>query len=321
MQADAEAYTRKCEQCQLFSPLIHQPAKLLAPITSPWPFAQWGLDIVGPMPKAPAGKKFLVVATDYFTKWIEAEALVKITQEDMRKFVWKSIITRFGIPRALISDNGSQFIGGKFTTMCDEYGIEFFNSTPVYPQGNGQAEASNKTLLDGIKKRLADKKGKWVDELPTVLWAYRTTPRRPTGETPFSLAYGLEAIIPLEVGLPTIRTEIFQEAQNDEALRLNLDFIEERREAALIRLAAYQRQLAKDYNKRVKPREFTVGDWVLRRVVKHTAVASHGKLGANWEGPYRVTRIAGHGAYYLETRDGQAIPNPWNTLNLRAYLH
>ena len=153
MQEDAKVYVKICEKCQKFSPMIRTPAEDLVPLTSPWPFAQWGMDIVGPLHKATGNRKFLLVATDYFTKWIEAEPLAKITEPMIERFVWKNIITRFGVPYSLITDNGSQF-QKKFKAFCAQYGIRNYYSTPAYPQSNGQAEASNKTILDGIKKRL-----------------------------------------------------------------------------------------------------------------------------------------------------------------------
>ncbi|XP_028058479.1 uncharacterized protein LOC114262317 [Camellia sinensis] len=175
---------------------------------------------------APGNRKFFIAAIDYFTKWVEAEPLATIKEKDVKKFVWQNVITRFGIPKALISDN--------------ELKIEFYNSTSAYPQSNGQAEASNKTILDGLKKRLEKAKGKWAEELPNVLWAYRTTPRQSTGETPFALAYGMEAVIPLEICMPTIRSKSFQPNLNNEAVALELDLAEERKERALIYIAAYQ---------------------------------------------------------------------------------
>ncbi|CAL5335299.1 unnamed protein product [Camellia sinensis] len=235
--------------CQKFAHQIHQPTRDLLPLTSPWPFALWGLDIVGPLPAAPGNRKFFIAATDYFTKWVEAEPLATIREKDVKKFVWQNVITRFGIPKALISDNGAQFDGKLFRGFCEELKIEFYNSMPVYPQSNGQAEASNKTILDGLTKRLEKAKGKWAKELPNVLWAYRTTPRQSTGETPFALAYGMEAVIPLEIGMPTIRSESFQPDLNSEAVALELDLAEERRERALIHIAAYQQELSKKYNK------------------------------------------------------------------------
>ena len=129
---------------------------------------------------------------------------------DAKRFVWKNIVTRFGIPHTLISDNGLQFDSKAFRRYCYDLGITNRYSTPAYPQGNGQAEAVNKVIVNGLKKRLDDVKGKWVKELPHVLWKYQTTPRRSTGETPFSMAYGSEAVIPLETGFLMLRTSLFQ---------------------------------------------------------------------------------------------------------------
>uniref|UniRef100_A0A2N9GP06 Uncharacterized protein n=1 Tax=Fagus sylvatica TaxID=28930 RepID=A0A2N9GP06_FAGSY len=287
MQSDAVRYVKACDKCQRFAPKIHQPARELNPLSSPWPFAQWGIDIVGPLPRAPGNKKFLIVATDYFTKWVEAEPLAHIRDTDAKRFFWRNVVTRFGIPRVVISDNGTQFEGKVFKGFCSELGIKNFFSTPGYPQANGQAEVSNKVILDGIKKRLEEAKGKWVEELPSVLWTHRTTHRRSTGETPFALAYGVEAVIPLEVGLPTTRTTEFDAEQNEDNLRKDLNLVEERRDMAAIRLTSYQRQMKRGYDKNIRPRSFYVNDLVLRKVVANTRNPNDGKLGPNWEGPYK----------------------------------
>ena len=120
MQKDAQVYGRKCEKCQKFSHSLHQLAQDLSPLSSPWPFTQWGLDIVRPLHRAPENKRWLIVVTDYFTKWIEAAALSSITERDSKSFVWNNIVTRFGIPRALISDNGTQFDSKLFKSFCFE---------------------------------------------------------------------------------------------------------------------------------------------------------------------------------------------------------
>ena len=118
-------------------------------------------------------------------------------------------------------------------------GITNQYSTPAYPQGNGQAKAFNKVIVNGLKKRLDVAKGKWVEELPHVLWAYRTTPRRSTGETPFAMTYGAEAVIPLEENFLMLRTSSFTPSSNDNLLGKSLDLVEERRERATIHLAYY----------------------------------------------------------------------------------
>ena len=142
---------------------------ILNPLSSPWPFAQCDLDIVGLFPKAVGNKKYFLVGTEYFTKWVEVEPLANIRNVDAKRFVWRNIVTRFGVPHTLISDNSLQFDNKTFRSYCGELGITNRYSTPAYPQGNGQAEAVNKVIVNELKKMLDDAKGKWVEELPYVL--------------------------------------------------------------------------------------------------------------------------------------------------------
>ena len=172
MQKDVAEYLHKCEKCQKHAPLIHQPVGHLNPVSSLWPFAQWGLDILAPFPRATGNHRFVLVAIDYFTKWAEAKALANIRDMDVKKFVWKNIVTRFRVPDSLISDNELQFDSKVFHAFCSDLGIKNRYSTPAYPQSNGQVEATNKTIVNGLKKRLDDAKGRWAKELSNVLWAY-----------------------------------------------------------------------------------------------------------------------------------------------------
>ena len=133
---------------------------------------------------------------------MEAKPLATITEKSIRTFVSRNIICRYRIPRVLVSDNGKQFDNSAFKDFCSELGIKNHYSSPAHPQANGQVEVMNQTLLKINKTRLEGAKGIWPDELPSVLWAYRTTPTR---ETPFRLTYGADAIIPAEVGLTSYR--------------------------------------------------------------------------------------------------------------------
>ena len=133
MQKEALEYVKKCDQCQRFALNIHQPGGVLNLLSSPWLFAQWGLDIVGPFPKAARNKRFLLVSIDYFTKWVEAKPLANIRDADAKKFVWRNIVTQFGVPRTLISDNRLQFDSKAFRRYCCELGITNRYSTPAYP--------------------------------------------------------------------------------------------------------------------------------------------------------------------------------------------
>ena len=179
----------------------------------------------------------------------------------------------------------------------------------------------NKVIVSGLKKRLDDAKGKWVEELPHVLWTYRTMPRRSTGKTLFSMTYGAEAVIPLESGFPTTRTSSFDPKDNDEQLARGLDLVEEKRENAMVQLAHYQQKLKRGYDVHVRIRPLTSGDLVLRKVVGSAKNPAWGKLGPNWEGPYHITSNAGIGVYFLEDLDGLVVPRPLNVNNLKMYYY
>ena len=161
MKADVEAYVKACDKCQRFNNIIRQPIEELTPMTASWPFAQWKLDIMGPFPTTIRQLKFLVVGIDYFTKWVEAEALATITEKNIRSFVWRCIICKFGIPRVLVSDNGKQFDNDSFRDFCSQLGIRNHYSSPAHPQANGQVEVTNRSLLKIIKTRLEGAKGIW----------------------------------------------------------------------------------------------------------------------------------------------------------------
>lgn len=185
------------------------------------------------------------------------------------------------------------------------------------PKANGQTEITNRTILHHIKIRLGSAKGNWVNELPSVLWAYRTTSRSSTGESPFTLTYGTEAIAPAEIGEKSLRVEHYDAEENRQALRASLDLIEELREEASTRMSRYRARMAKAYNNRVKLWTFQVGNMVMRRVdVSHPV----GKLDPKWEGPYKVIEIAREGAYRLQHSNGKILPRTWNVENLRKFF-
>ena len=212
----------------------------------------------------------MLVGTGYFTKWVKAKPLANIRDVDVKKFLWKNIVTRFKVPNTLISDNGLQFNSKSFRRYCYELGITNRYSTLVYPLENGQVEAVNKVMVNGLKKRLDDAKRRWVEELPHVLWTYQTTPRRSTGETSFLMSYRVEVVIPIETGFPTLRTQMFNPNNNDRLLERSLDLLEERRENAMVQLAYYQHKLKQGYDAKVKLRPLKLGDLVLRKFLGTT---------------------------------------------------
>ena len=179
------------------------------------------------------------MAVDYFTKWTKAEPVASITAKKSLDFGIKNIVCRYGIPRKIVSDNGTQFESDEFTGFREKNIIIKSFSSVARTQGNRQVDAVNKTLKFSMKKRLEEAKGRWPEELPNVLWSYRTTARTSTGHTPFALAYGCEAMLPVEVEVPTRTRESYNQEENHELLEESLDLIEETRRNSQMINAAY----------------------------------------------------------------------------------
>ncbi|XP_015937141.1 uncharacterized protein LOC107462965 [Arachis duranensis] len=279
MMADSKEFVKKCIKCQQNANFAKAPASELSVLTISRPFAQWGVDLLGPFPVGPG-----------------------------------QVITRFGIPEVVISDNGTQFTDKKFTEFLSGLGIRQRFSSVEHPQTNGQVESANKVILSGLKKRLDNKKGAWADELASVLWSYRTTEQSSTKETPFRLTYGVDAVIPVEIGEPSPRLLLKGVEETVEK-----DLIDEARKMAHLTETALKQRIALRYNTKVLKREFEPDDLVLRRNDIGPPTPGEGKLAANWEGPYRVKKVMGKGAFKLERLDGKEVPRTWNADNLRRF--
>nr|GEV39652.1 reverse transcriptase domain-containing protein [Tanacetum cinerariifolium] len=244
--------------------------------------------------EGPGKVKFLIVAMDYFTKWIEVKAVATIT--------------------------GGQYSDNPFKDWCDKLNITQRFASIKHAQSNGLVERANQSLEEGIKACLGEGNKNWVEELPHVLWTHRTMIKSSHDDNHFSLTYGTEAVIPAKIRMPTYRTAAVDVVYNDEELWLNLDLLEERRERAAICEAKAKLKMTKYYNARVRGVTFRPGDFVYRSNDASHAVKG-GKLGPKWEGPYEVTEALGDGAYKLRSMDGTILPKTWNIANLkRCYL-
>lgn len=140
-----------------------------------------------------------------------------------------------------------------------------------------------------------------------------------TGQTLFSLTFGSEVVIPVEIGLPRLRIEQYNPETNHEALNVELDLLEERRLQAAVRVASYQQRMHQYHDSRVRPKDFVPGDLVLKRVNQSIRDLKEGKLGPNWEGPYEVISCTRKGTYRLKSSGGRELPHPWHAEHLRKY--
>jgi ribonuclease HI/transposase InsO family protein len=233
--ADASEIVRTCEGCQFYARKSNLPAHVLQTIPVTWPFAVWGLDIVGPLRKAPGGYTHLLVSIDKFSKWVEVRPITNLRAEQAVTF-FTDIVYRFGVPNSIIIDNVSQFTGRKFLEFCDKFHIRVDWAAVAHPQTNGQVERANGMILQGLKPRIFDRLNKsgrkWLQELPAVVWSLRTTASRAIGFTPFFLVYGAEAILPTNLEYRSPRVRGHDDGANQRACEDSLDQLIEARTVA-----------------------------------------------------------------------------------------
>ncbi|CAM8912699.1 unnamed protein product [Rhodiola kirilowii] len=320
---DCVDFAKKCNACQFNANFIHQPPEYLHPTVASWPFEAWGLDVVGPInPKASNGHTYILAATDYFSKWAEAVTLREVKKENVVDFITKHIIYRHGVPQRIVTDNGKQFSNKLMTNLCEKFKFKQYKSSMYNAPANGLAEAFNKTLCNLLRKVVGKSKRDWHEKIGEALWAYRTTYKTPTQATPYALVYGVEAVLPLELQIPSMRIAIQEGLSSDEndKLRLaELEALDEKRLQAQQSLQCYQARLSRAFNKKVRPRSFQKGDLVL--AVRRPIITSHktgSKFKTKWDGPYVVQEAYTNGAYKIVDQEGVRV-GPINGKFLKRY--
>ncbi|XP_027171525.1 uncharacterized protein LOC113771103 [Coffea eugenioides] len=315
MEHDCIDFVRRCIKCQMHGDIIRAPPTELHSMTAPWPCSMWGMDMIGTIdPPASNGHRFILVAIEYFTKWVEAESFKHVTKKVVANFLRDHIICRFGVPETLITDNAKNLNNDMVDGLCEQFKIKHRNSAIYRPQMNGAVEAANKNLKKIIRK-MTEKHRDWHEKLPYALMAYRTSIRTSTGATPYSLMYGMEAVLPAEVEIPSLR--ILMEAKLEEADWIKqrheqLTLIDEKRFNAICHGQCYQKRVARAYNKKVHRRAFEEGDKVLKRILSMQDEAK-GKFAPNWQGPFIVQKVLPGGALILAEMDGRVFPQPINS--------
>ncbi|CAM8999249.1 unnamed protein product [Rhodiola kirilowii] len=320
---DCVDFAKKCNACQFNANFIHQPPEHLHPTVASWPFEAWGLDVVGPInPKASNGHTYILAATDYFSKWAEAVTLREVKKENVVDFITKHIIYQHGVPQRIVTDNGKQFSNKLMTNLCEKFKFKQYKSSMYNTPANGLAEAFNKTLCNLLRKVVGKSKRDWHEKIGEALWAYRTTYKTPTQATLYALVYGVEAVLPLELQIPSMRIAIQEGLSSDEndKLRLaELEALDEKRLQAQQSLQCYQARLSRAFNKKVRPRSFQKGDLVL--AVRRSIITSHktgSKFKEKWDGPYVVQEAYTNGAYKIVDQEGVRV-GPINGKFLKRY--
>jgi transposase InsO family protein len=282
--------------------------------------------MMGKFKTAKSGYKYLLVAVDKFTKWIEAKPVKNADGKTATKFL-RELIYRFGYPHSIITDNGTNFAKGEMAEFCKEKGIRLDLDAVAHPEANGQAERANQSVLHGLKPRLQvpleRTPGCWAEEVPAVLWGLRTSVNRSTGYTPFFMVYGAEAVMPSDLEHDSPRIVQYAKEENEHARQNGLDLLDEERDLARSRTAIYQQGLRRYHSRRVRSRTFQEGDLVLRLIQKKQGMH---KLSPPWEGPFVISKVLGKDSYYLVDVRGNEddsepadVERPWNVNLLRRF--
>jgi hypothetical protein len=319
---DCVTYTRQCDVCQRVGKPTSTSAMPLHPILALAPFEKWGIDFVGPInPPSKSGRhRYILVATDYATKWAEAEATKRDDKETVAKFLKTNIFSRFGCPRELISDRGTHFVNDVIELLTDKYKIKHRLTTPYHPRANGQTEKTNGILCKIITKTVQGSMVDWDVKLLDALWAYRTAYKVTTKFTPFQLVYGQEAILPIELELPSLRIALEERLDDSESLNERIAMLEkldELRGQAYLNTAAIQKWRKTYYDSKLKNKIISENDLVLLYDSRFQKFP--GKFKIRWQGPYKVVKAYDNGSCDLEDFQGRPLATRINGNRLKVY--
>jgi hypothetical protein len=322
--SDVCKFVKTCDKCQRFAGKQQLKSLPLKPVVVTGPFQQWGLDFIGEIhPPSSNQHKWILVATDYFTKWIEAIPTRNANHTVIINFLQENIFSRFGFPKRIVITTTLLFNDKHLVKLCEEMGIQLVHSTSYYPQGNGLAESSNKSLVRIIKKLLEQNTKGWDSKLKFSLWADRVTNKKSIGTSPFQLVYGTEAIFPVQLALPVAK--FLQEADsepNDLTRRIhNLVELQQDREQLLEKTELHQRKMKEIFDRKVKTNIFKAGDLVLKWDATRQEKGKHGKFDALWTGPFVIASAQQNNTFVLQDLAGEEVSGgPFNGRFLKLYF-
>ena len=315
MGDDIKRHVQSCDTCQKRQkPVRTEP---LHPIKVGRPFDRLGMDIVGPLPLTKLGNRYIIVATEYLTKWPEARALSNARAALVASFFYEDIICRHGCPKELLTDQGTHFVNELLKAMCKRVGVKHRLSTAYYPQTNGLVKRFNKTLCEILAKYSGMYREDWDVFLPSALFVYRTIRQSTTRYEPFYLTYGREATLPIELEILTYPPEVKLEISLEEACfqriaQLTSRLVDDRQQARKNITKAQEKQKER-HEERIKPHTYKIGDQVLLRNFRAK------KLEAKWQGPYHIHDVRPNGVFKLRTMDGKVRKKTVHADQLRPY--
>ena len=317
MYRDIKEYVKTCEECQKRQK--GKRSEPLHPIQVGRAFERIGIDLVGPLPITKQNNRYIIVATDYLTRWPEARAVPDAGANTLAQFIFEEIICRHGTPKIILSDQGRNFISETIRVLCEKFLIRHKFSSPYHPQTNGMVERLNRTLCESLAKVKGD--DDWDLHIPAVLLAYQTKKHATTGYTPFQLVYGRQAILPIEALLPVEpqeETEIdLQNSILHRAFEL-IDKLPDLQNDAQVKTRKSQQKQKEYFDTKIHPETFEIGDkvWIQQKELEHSRSA---KFEDKRIGPFIIQKKLNNGAYKLCDSKGKMLRNYYNSDRLAKY--
>ncbi|GJR97200.1 reverse transcriptase domain-containing protein [Tanacetum coccineum] len=299
---DAHELVKNCNSCQqskekfttMNATKFHQLCEI---------FDVWGIDFMGPFPSS-KGNKYILVAVDYLSKWVEAKALPTNDARVVVRFL-KALFARFGAPRAIISDRGTHFCNDQFAKVMLKYGVTHCLSTAYHPQTSGQVEVSNRGLKRILERSIGENRTSWSDKLDDALWAFRTAYKTPIGCTPYKLVYGKACHLPIELehkAYWALKHTNFDLKTAGDHRKVQLNELNELRDEAYENSLIYKEKTKRIHDSKIKNRVFNVGDRVL--LFNSRLKIFSGKLKTRWSGPFTITQVFPYGTVELSQNSG-----------------
>ncbi|GJW34745.1 reverse transcriptase domain-containing protein [Tanacetum coccineum] len=301
---DAHDFVTRCDICQRQGKISQRDEMPQNSIQVCEIFDIWGIDFMGPFPSS-RGNKYILVAVDYLSKWVEAKALPTNDARVVCKFL-KTLFSRFGAPRAIISDRGTYFCNDQFSKVMLKYGVTHRLSTAYHPQTSGQVEVSNRGLKRILERTVGENRASWSDKLDDALWAFRTAYKTPIGCTPYKLVYGKACHLPIELehkAYWALKHTNFNIKTAGDHRKVQLNELNELRDHAYENSLIYKEKTKRIHDSKIKNRVFNVGDRVL--LFNSRLKIFSGKLKTRWSGPFTVTQVFPYGTMELSKISGK----------------